>query len=431
MKRYTQLIIIKIVVIVILSLGLCFACIFGKYWLAIIPFAAIIYCAYSLYKTQMQTVKDTQRLINGIQFSELNLSFQTSKQKGLSGELADQFEKAIERFNNRLINRESEVAFFELLLNRIDFAIIVSNQSNQIVWINKSALDLFGKPQPKHIEDLRLVSPELPQTFDNMRSKDIKSISIDSDQSTLNLALTMISANIRGEQVKIFSIKNIQPIIDQTESEAWKKLIRILTHEMMNSITPIISLAETFSEQHDTDNIEMMGKAMQTIHRRSKSLVQFVNNYQQLARIPNPDLKTFRLAEMIEDISHLLKAQNINFEYTINPTLSIIKADRGQIEQVLINLIKNAWQACSHTSSPQIQLNAEMDAYQRPIISISDNGEGILPEVLDKVFIPFFTTKKEGSGIGLSICRQIVNAHGGSITVASTPEKGTTFTIRL
>jgi signal transduction histidine kinase len=199
---------------------------------------------------------------------------------------------------------------------------------------------------------------------------------------------------------------------------------------MMNSLTPIISLSETFSDDETTD-CAMMGKAMKTIHRRSKNLVQFVANYQKLTRIPAPVLSVLQIEEIMEDISSLLKAQNIKFQYTIFPNNITLNADKGQMEQVLINLIKNAWEACCHLQTPDVRVDIRTDEYQRILISVSDNGHGILKEVTDKIFIPFFTTKKDGSGIGLSICRQIISAHGGTISVSSEPDKGATFLIRM
>jgi len=201
----------------------------------------------------------------------------------------------------------------------------------------------------------------------------------------------------------------------------------------MNSITPIISLAETFSEQDSTKekDYELMSRAMQIIHRRSKGLVEFVGNYQKLTRIPAPVKNTFSAKEMMNDINHLLRADGIRFSCEIRPEEMTLFADRTQMEQVLINLIKNSWEACARNQSPEINVQIYKNEYQRPVIVVSDNGCGILPDVLDKIFVPFYTTKSGGSGIGLSICRQILISHGGTITVESELGKGTKVVMSL
>jgi signal transduction histidine kinase len=220
-------------------------------------------------------------------------------------------------------------------------------------------------------------------------------------------------------------------VLEESESDAWKKLIRVLTHEIMNSLTPIISLSETFSEPND-ENREWLNRAMQTIHRRSKGLVDFVNNYKKLTHnIPQPVMTRFPAREWIDDIARLMKADGFIFDYSVQPQDIIIEADQGLMEQVLINLIKNACESVPPDKPVTVQVAISKNEYQRPVIQVSDNGEGILPEVLDKIFVPFFTTKTAGSGIGLSICRQIVNLHGGTISVQSEPEKGSRFTIQL
>jgi len=374
-----------------------------------------------------RTVKDTKRLIEAIQFSEFNITFRSFAQKGLFPELIPLMEQAISSFNAKLQNTEIEQQFYDTLLNRIDSAILVLGKSNEIEWINKAALDEFGKPQPRRLADFDNLSPELPGILEKIVPGETKIIKTKREGYTRQLAVTSVVFNSRGKKLKLVSLKNIQSVLEESESDAWKKLIRVLTHEIMNSITPIISLAETFSEQ-DSDNAndtELLNKAMQTIYRRSKGLVEFVDNYRKLMRIPAPVMDTFNAGDMMNDISNLLRADGIRFSCEIHPADMTLFADRSQIEQVLINLIKNAWEACTRKQSPDIKVNILMSEYHRPVIVVSDNGYGILPDVLDKIFVPFFTTKAGGSGIGLSICRQIMISHGGNITVESEVDEGT------
>lgn len=217
-------------------------------------------------------------------------------------------------------------------------------------------------------------------------------------------------------------------VLERNEMEAWQKLIRVLTHEIMNSITPIISLSETLSEREMNEkNYPVMRQGMETIHRRSKGLLEFVENYRKLTRLPVPVRRPVSVRELLQDLQKLFSEEYIHIE--IPETKRTLQIDRAQIEQILINLIKNAVEACVETDNPRIEVKVVPTHSWQCIIAIQDNGRGILPEVQDKIFVPFFTTKPSGSGIGLSLCKQVMNNHGGTITVKSTVGQGSCFTL--
>jgi signal transduction histidine kinase len=219
-------------------------------------------------------------------------------------------------------------------------------------------------------------------------------------------------------------------VLERNEMEAWQKLIRVLTHEIMNSITPIISLSETLSEREMTEkNYPVMRQGMQTIHRRSKGLLEFVENYRKLTRLPAPVRRPVSVCELLQDLQKLFSEDYIRIE--IPETDRTLPIDRTQIEQVLINLIKNAKEACGKKEHPSIEVKMLPALSWQCMITVRDNGEGILPEVQDKIFVPFFTTKSSGSGIGLSLCKQIMNRHGGNITVQSVVGEGSCFTLQF
>ena len=217
-------------------------------------------------------------------------------------------------------------------------------------------------------------------------------------------------------------------VLEHNEMAAWQKLIRVLTHEIMNSLTPIISLSETLSEREvDERSYAVMRQGMLTIHRRSKGLLEFVENYRRLTRLPAPVRRPVSLCELLQDLRKLFPEDYIHIHLPeADRTLQI---DRAQVEQVLINLLKNAREACARREQPCIEVRVQPAQSWQCLLTVSDNGEGILPEVVDKVFVPFFTTKPGGQGIGLSLCKQIMNRHGGNITVQSTVGKGTCFTL--
>ena len=427
MKRYYRSLWLRLIPLIIAFLLTGFLLAIRWYNTALFTFSTGCWFTYTTINFLKRTVKDAKRLIDAIQFSEFNITFKSFANKGLFPGLIPLMEKAISHFNAKLQQTETKQQFYETLLNRIDSAILVIDKANKIEWINKAALDEFRQSQPQRLADFAVLSPDFPEVLEKIVPGETKIIKIKREGYTRQLAVTTVILHSRGNELKLISFKNIQSVLEESESDAWKKLIRVLTHEMMNSITPIISLAETFSEQGDAKKKDsgLMNRAMQTIHRRSKGLVEFVGNYQKLTRIPVPVPDTFHAAEMMNDINDLLRADGIRFSCEIHPENMSLFADRTQMEQVLINLIKNAWEACARTKSPEVSVHIFKNEYQRPVIAVSDNGCGILPDVLDKIFVPFFTTKAGGSGIGLSICRQIVVSHGGTITVESKPDEGT------
>lgn len=238
-----------------------------------------------------------------------------------------------------------------------------------------------------------------------------------------------------NEALTAFRTRLYTAVVAEAETDAWQKLIRVLTHEIMNSIAPIISLSETVTERAASNGMNerdygILLQAMQTIHRRSKGLLDFVENYRKLTRIPSPTMQLFSVSSLFDDLRGLYPAGDVSFSFSIRPPELRVYADRSLIEQVLINLLKNAAEACSESAAPEVRVAAFLREGV-PVITVSDTGSGIVPEALDKVFVPFFTTKQGGSGIGLSVCRQIMNRHGGNITVVSAEEAGTTFTLQF
>lgn len=254
------------------------------------------------------------------------------------------------------------------------------------------------------------------------------------------------------EALEAFRKRANDSMMEEAEVKAWQKLISVLTHEIMNSIAPIISLSETLSEQggmesfgrqenpekenretsneqEDPERYRIMQQAMETIHRRSKGLLSFVENYRKLTRLPRPMKQPIHMDSLIRSIQQLIAPTGIKFTYSVYPAQLILNADKEMVEQLLINLLKNADEACDGLSEKKIDLRAEMvgDIVQ---LTVSDNGQGISPEALDKIFIPFYSTKSRGSGIGLSLCRQIVTRHKGKISVHS-DKRSTVFKIEF
>ena len=234
-----------------------------------------------------------------------------------------------------------------------------------------------------------------------------------------------------NKALAIFRIHSQNSVLDEAEAKAWQKLISVLTHEIMNSIAPIISLSETLGTHKDSNTISQtqyntMVQAMEIIHRRSKGLLNFIENYRKLTRIPEPSLQPIHLKSMLKALQQLVASDKITFSYSTYPENLTVNADRNLLEQMLINLLKNAYEA-SPTNDTKIFVKAEKIGIETHI-SVIDNGLGINNEAIEKIFVPFYSTKKNGSGIGLSLCKQIMFRHKGKITVESS-QKGSIFTL--
>jgi signal transduction histidine kinase len=264
----------------------------------------------------------------------------------------------------------------------------------------------------------------------------------------IQLAVFAIELTLRGKEFKLISLQNIQNELEEMEMDAWQNLVRVLTHEIMNSVTPISSLAGTVEGELKTqiqnesevneisnDDLEDLYHAVQTIQKRSKGLIRFVQDFRNLTHIPKPKIAEVKATEMLKEIQTLLTTEiasnNINYKCSVDPESLTIMADKELIEQVLINILKNAFQAFEEQTNRIVEIKAGLSEKSRPVISVRDNGSGIDDEALEKIFIPFFTTKKSGSGIGLSLSRQIMRKHQGTLTVKSKVDEGTEFQLRF
>ena len=292
------------------------------------------------------------------------------------------------------------------------------------------------------------MSQPLVKSIENLKTGGQDLIKIQDEGYTVQLSIYAIELTLKGEPFKLITLQNIQSELEEKEMEAWQNLIRVLTHEIMNSVTPISSLAATVDGdltsniqenkdryEIDKEDLDDIHRAIQTIQRRSEGLIRFVSDFRNLTRIPIPRMKEVKVQEIFERVLTLLKhdldEHAISVVTSIKPQDLIVKVDPELIEQVMINIVKNAIQALEEETDRHIRLSASKDNKDNITIRIKDNGPGIDEEALTKIFIPFFTTKKNGSGIGLSLSKQIMRQHKGAIKVVSHIDQGTEFSLRF
>ena len=409
----------------------------------------IIFQVYSLIQFVNKTNRDLASFLESIRFSEFTRSFQIEGMGSSFDELNKAFNDVINDFQKVRSEKEEHFHYLQSIVQNIDVSIIAYQKDGEIEMVNKTAKKLFQVNTLKNIHELHALSPGLVETLLDIKPGQNALIKVQDEDDILQLAVFATELKIKSKTIILATIKNIQNVLEEQETEAWQKLIRVLTHEIMNSITPIASLSSTIEPMLKNQESQLMddGKtsiieresrdeilqAIQTINRRSTGLLHFVNTYRNLTKIPKPNFKIASVKALFKNIGLLmedeLKRNKIRFNISIVPDDIEISLDEQLIEQVLINLIKNSIHALDGRFDPNIELRAFYNKRGRVTIQLNDNGVGILEEVIDKIFIPFFTTKPTGSGIGLSLSKQIIRLHNGSITAQSIPDKETTFTL--
>jgi len=403
---------------------------------------------FALFKYVDKTNRDLASFLESIRFSEFTRSFQVEGMGTSFDELSKAFNDVIKDFQTVRTEKEEHFHYLQSIVQNIDVSIIAYQKDGTVEMINKSAKKLFQVSGLKNVKQLYSISNELVEKLLNITPGESALIKVQQEDDLLQLAINSTEFKIHTKTIVLATIKNIQSVLEEQETEAWQKLISVLTHEIMNSITPIASLSSTidmmiksFQEEQladpnasiDPETATEIQLGLQTIHKRSTGLLHFVNTYRNLTRIPKPNFKITTVKNLFDNIIPLMNEEiektGISFHSEIDPPEIEFSVDLELLEQVIINLLKNAIHALDGQSNPQITMKGFLNKRGRVTIQVVDNGVGILPEVLDKIFIPFFTTKPKGSGIGLSLSRQIMRLHGGSITAYSNPGYGTTFTL--
>ncbi|MBW9276512.1 GHKL domain-containing protein [Bacteroides fragilis] len=344
--------------------------------------------------------------------------------------------RALNRVGHILYNVKSETAqqekYYELILDCINTGVLVLNDNGAIYQKNNEALRLLGLNVLTHIRQLSKVDVTLMQKVEFCRTGEKLQITFNNERGTVNLSIRVSDITIRKEHLRILALSDINSELDEKEIDSWIRLTRVLTHEIMNSVTPITSLSDTLlslSDAHD----EEIRSGLQTISTTGKGLLAFVESYRRFTRIPTPEPSLFYVKAFIDRMVELARHQNtcknITFHTDISPADLIVYADENLISQVVINLLKNAIQAIGTQADGKIEISARCNDSEEVLIEIKNNGPVIPPEIADHIFIPFFTTKEGGSGIGLSISRQIMRLSGGSITLL--PGKETKFVLKF
>ena len=435
MKRYTKKTggLIFLLLTTSVAFGLLVA--FRFYISAIVTFALILIEGYYLFRMMDRSDRLFKQFIWSMRYSDFLASGTPLQEQNdkIPQDMVKVMEEALQHYKKHLQEKESQLQYFQALANHIDLSVFVYSDTGQVEWMNQAFKIQTGLNFTETIDDLTAYHPELPGRLRTMHPGELSILQVRRKEEYSQLILSAISFVVLGKSLTVVSMKNIRSVLENKETEAWQKLIRVLTHEIMNSMTPIVSLSELLRNKCmdepgvDTEDREEIKQAVETIFRRSSGLVRFVESYRKVAGIPMPVPEIIPVNNFLNGISLLFKDQEDKIKIIPSTTHLQVIADKGLIEQVLINLIKNALDATRHHPEPQIKLSAGINEEGKTFIQVSDNGTGIPIEVQERIFIPFFTTKPSGSGIGLSISRQIMHMHKGDLSVLSEDGQGSRF----
>ncbi|HEY0652746.1 MAG TPA: ATP-binding protein [Chryseosolibacter sp.] len=412
---------------------------------AILTFVIIILQLVEIFRFVSQTNRKLTRFLESVKYSDFISGFANDNKLGKSfKDLNIAFNEVLEAFRKARSEKEEHWQYLNSVVQQVRTGILSYDIDGNVQLMNANAKKFMGISSIKNIKELIQLNPRL---YHAINSVDAGKSELYKSGNDLYLTIQSTELRIRGIDVKLVTLQNIQPELQKQELEAWQNLTRVLRHEIMNSITPISSLTSTLREILDHDmtkrddhyelkdeGAEDLREGLSTIENRSKGLIKFIDAYREYTSLPKPKMTTVRLKDLIEKVAMLMKTElrktKIDFQYEYSSEYLTIQADEEMIEQVLINLLKNAIEALHETENPKLSLVGRYDE-NAVKIEVTDNGPGIIKEAREHIFVPFYTTKRTGSGIGLSLSRQIMQMHNGSLSVESEPDVQTTFTMKF
>jgi two-component system, NtrC family, nitrogen regulation sensor histidine kinase NtrY len=410
---------------------------------SIICSATIIILTISLISFLNRTNRNIRFFFESVRNDDSNLTFPADIKNGNLRELHQSMNSVNHRIQQLKIENRQQEQYFRKILEHLATGIITYNNKGFIHHANSAAKRILSTEVLTHLKQIERVDRKLFGIISNLKPFERRLVAINTREGEVQLSLKSTSFGSDENELIILSIQDIKHELDEKEVDSWMRLIRVLMHEIMNSITPITSLSESLSkiyysgdkrvlpEEVTEKTITTTLQGLNVIRKQGISLMAFVESYRKLTRIPKPEMKFFRVSDLFSRVKIICDSLEKGSHTIINfsmkdPDLEIF-ADENLISLVLINLIKNAVEANENNPDCRIKVNSGIDFNHHPEISVTDNGPGISGENLEEIFIPFFTTRENGSGIGLSISKQIMGAHGGSLKVLSVPDSETVF----
>jgi two-component system nitrogen regulation sensor histidine kinase NtrY len=444
-KRYEWRLLLRVLILFITLAATSIIAVQGLYLYMIIACPLLVYELVDMIRFQKKAQDEVSQFVESIHYRDFSRHFDVRRAPTELKPLRKGFNEINTTF--KLISRERETQYHYLqkILELVDTGILsYENETGETGWLNEAFKNLIGIPYLKTIHSLEKREEALYKEIIKLKPGESKVITITRNQQLIKILIAASVLRSDDKMYKLVAFQNVSEALDETESKAWQKLLNVMTHEIMNSVAPISSLADTLKNRLQSPEIanspvssqlEDLELGIDTIKRRSEGLLKFTESYRNLNKITKLDLKKILVRDLFENLSSLMhptmEKKHIELEIVLRDPALAIEADINLIEQVLINLMVNAIEAVKDTDAPRICLSAELQANNRTVVKVADNGMGMPTELMDKIFIPFFSTRKTGSGIGLSLCKQIMLLHKGNIQVQSAEGKGSAFLLQF
>ena len=388
----------------------------------------IIFCLFRLFHIYNELVERLMFVFNAVQNDDYSFRFTENPNITRHALVNQSLNRIKEVMDNAKMQIREREKYFELIMECANIGIVTVMENGTVAQTNSKALHIVGMERLNHIDQLRILSEELCEAMHRIEPGAQLTARFATEIGDQNLVLSCSAMEFGGKRLKVISIGNIHEELDRKEVESWEKLTRILTHEIMNSLAPVTSISHTLLSS--SGDAETMRQGLETIHATSDRLLRFVDSFRAVTRIPAPQKAPFYLSELVAESLSLIPHEGIEVEVSIEPEDTMLYADRALMSQVMVNLLKNATEALlAQDCDRKITIRSTIDAEERIQIEITNNGSAIPAEVAENIFTPFFTTKTDGSGIGLAVSRQIVRLHGGSLRLKHNEEGRVTFAV--
>ena len=437
-NRYEWRIVIRVLLLFIALCAASYLLVNASYLYFALTMPVIIFQLIDFYRFNKKGQQEVEQFVESVHYRDFSRYFDVKRAPSELKPLRKGFNEINSTFKIISKEKETQYQYLQKILELVETGIISYEiQSKEIMWMNESLKKMLGIPYLKTLDSLQKRDEYLYDELTKLRVGESKVVSITKDRNNFKVLLSATAFQTDNKIYKLIAFQNVNEALDETEAKAWQKLLSVMTHEIMNSVAPISSLAETLKNRlHQSANgspqdssYEDLELGIETIQRRSEGLLKFAETYRNLNKITTPNLKRVYVRDLFENLHQLmqptLEQKNIEMEIILKDTSLQLNVDVNLIEQVLINLVVNAIEAVKDQKKAHIVLSAFELPNKKGVIKVADNGTGMNAELIEKIFIPFFTTKKNGSGIGLSLCKQIMMLHKGNIQVQSVINEGT------
>jgi two-component system, NtrC family, nitrogen regulation sensor histidine kinase NtrY len=444
-KKFEWRIILRVLLLFVMLTITSFILVKGwaVYLLLCVP--VIIYQVVEFSRFQKKAHTELEQFVESVHYRDFSRYFDVKHAPVDIQPLRKGFNEINSTFKIISKEKETQYQYLQKILELVDTGILsYEEKSGTIVWMNESLKRMLQLPYLKTVYSLSRRDEALANDIIALKPGESKIATAHLERTSFKVLLSATAFQTEGKLFKLIAFQNVNEALDETESKAWQKLLSVLTHEIMNSVAPISSLAETLKSRlqqsvsvlnNDSGSVDDLEIGIETIKRRSEGLLKFAETYRNLNRITKPNLRKVYVRDIFENLLQLmqptLEQKSIELETILKDTDLVVEADTSLLEQVLINLVVNAMEAVKDRPDPRIILTGYVANNRKTVIKVADNGNGIPAEVLDKIFVPFFSTKKSGSGIGLSLCKQIMMLHKGNIQVQSAEGQGTAFLLQF